>query len=401
MLPHDGSAQSANNKCMAARKLKNSWWIDLMFDHHRYRKRSPENSRAGAKAYEAVLRQTLARGAAVNRIGAQAQQEPTFSEFARRWFDEYVVSNNKQQEQRMKQYILRSELIPFFGRLQVGQITTHHVEQYKAAALKRGASKKTVNNRLAVLSKCLNSAYEWLQLPTIRPKIALLKCPPPQTNYLSADECELLLLNAEGVVRDMIVLALRTGMRQGELRGLQWSSINWENRSITVRHSLNDRTKTLESPKNNRERYIPMDSDVYEVLFKRKEQTGFVFLAEGRKPLDSQRIIRQLNKVRENAGLRKFTWHSLRHTFASQLAMRGAPLHVVQELLGHSTIVMTMRYAHVAPSALRAAIDLLSSKSMLDKEFGQPVVNRWLGTSQSKIAQQISVPENARVQAME
>ncbi|MDO8576553.1 MAG: tyrosine-type recombinase/integrase [bacterium] len=386
---------------MAVRKIKNTWWVDFMFDYTRYRKRSPENSRAGAKAYEALLQQKLARGAPIDKIGNGAQQGQTFAEFTRRWFDEYVVPNNKQQEQRMKKYILRSALIPFFGKIPLGQITTHHVEQYKAQALKKGVSKKTVNNRLAVLSKCLNSAYEWLQLPGALPKIKWLKCPPPPTNYLSADECELLLSNAGGVVREVMLVALRTGMRQGEIRGLQWSSIDWENRSITVRHSLNDRIKKLESPKNNRERHIPMDIDVYEALFRRKKDTGYVFLAEGNTPFDSQRIIRQLNKVREKAGLRKFTWHSLRHTFASHLAMKGAPLHVVQALLGHSTIIMTMRYAHVAPSALRAAIDLLNPKRLLDSEFRQPVVNQWPGTPQEEIAQKIHVHENARVQATE
>jgi len=342
-----------------------------------------------------VLRHKLSRDDAID--GREVQQEKTFAEFAQKWFDEYVVPNNKQQEQRMKQYILRSALIPFFGQLPMGQITTHHVEQYKAEALKLGASKKTVNNRLAVLGKCLNSAYEWLQLPGARPKVALFKCPPPQTIHLSAGECELLLSNVDGVIREMMLLALRTGMRQGEIRGLQWSSIDWENRSVTVRHSLNDRTKSLESPKSNRERHIPMDADVYEMLFRRKRETGYVFLAEGKTPFNSQRVVRQLEKVREKTGLRKFTWHSLRHTFASQLAMKGVPLHVVQALLGHSTIVMTMRYAHVAPSALRTAIDLLNPKQMLDREFWQPVVNEWSQTLQPEIVQETSPLENTRV----
>ena len=61
-------------------------------------------------------------------------------------------------------------------------------------------------------------------------------------DYLSPDECELLLANANGVIREMLLTALRTGMRQGELKGLQWSSIDWQNRSITVRDSLCDYT---------------------------------------------------------------------------------------------------------------------------------------------------------------
>jgi integrase len=362
---------------MAVRNIKNSWWVDLRANHTRYRKRSPENSRAGAQAYESVLRQKLARGEQMDNVQGTTQQALTFEQFAWKWYEDYVIPNNKYQEARMKKYILRAFLIPFFGKMSLEQITTQHVEQFKAQVLKVGTSPKTINNRLATFSKCMTTAYEWLKLSGTPPKVKWLKCPPPRTNYLSADECELVLAHAEGVVYEMILIALRTGMRQGEIRGLQWSSIDWENRSLAVRHSLNDRTKQLESPKSNRERHIPLDVDVYEALFKRKKSTGHVFLDTDGQPFDSQRLIRRLRDVRKKAGLRDFSWHSLRHTFASHLAMKGAPLHVVQALLGHSTIMMTMRYAHVAPSALRSAIAMLNPKTAVTTDFGQPVGNQW------------------------
>jgi integrase len=369
---------------MAVRKIGHSWWADFRVDYVRYRKRSPENSKVGAEAYEAHLRQKLARGALIDKSTQISQQEQHFAPFARQWYEQYVVPNNKYLEQRMKKYILGSSLVPFFGKMLIGQITTRHIEQYKAQTLREGVGRKTVNNRLAVLSKCIKTAYEWLGLSGTPPKIELLKCPPPPTNYLSADECSLLLSNADGVVREMILTALRTGMRQGELRALQWPSINWQNRTIAVRHSLCDRTKKLESPKSNRERHIPMDIDLYAALFRRKEETGYVFLDTDKQPFDSQRLIRRLEDVRARAGLRKFTWHTLRHTFASHLAMKGAPLHVVQALLGHSTITTTMRYAHVAPSALRTAIDMLNPKTALNVDFGQPVGNQWIEAIQQE-----------------
>jgi len=368
---------------MTARMIKKSWWVDFRFNYTRYSLRSPENSKAGAQAYEAVLRHKLARGESIVEATDLVQQKQTFEQFAWKWFDEYVVPNNKHSEQRSKKYILRSALIPFFGKLLIEQITTHHVEQYKAHALKEGTSRKTVNNRLAVFSKCIGTAYEWLNLSGTPPKVAWLKCPPPPTNYLSADECALLLSHAEGVIGEMILTALRTGMRHGELAGLQWSSIDWENRNITVRHSRCARTGKLESPKSNRERHIPMDIDLYETLFKRRQSTGYVFWDDGR-PFAPHRLLRELREVRYKAGLRPLGWHTLRHTFASHLAMKGAPLHVVQKLLGHSTIATTMRYAHVAPSALRTAIDMLNPKQALNADFGQPVGNQWIATIQQE-----------------
>jgi len=366
---------------MAVRKIRTSWWVDFRIGLVRHRKRSPENSKAGAQAYEAMLRQKLARGESIDAVAPQP--ELTFADFSKKWFEEYVIPNNKHQEQRMKAYILRKHLVPFFGKIPIGRIGTHQVEQFKARALKTWLARKTVNNQLAVLGKCIRTAYDWLRLSGMPPKIALLKCPPAQTDYLSADECELLFGAADGVIREVILTALRTGMRQGELRALQWSSIDWENRIIAVWHSLNDRLKQLEPPKSNRTRLIPMDIDVYEMLFKRKKQTGYVFLNEDNGPFDSQRLLRRLEKVRIKAGLRHFTWHALRHSFGTQVADKS-PLQVAQSLLGHSSIATTMRYVHVPSAALRQAIDLLNPKTAVRADFGQPVVNQRKSSQQQE-----------------
>ena len=137
------------------------------------------------------------------------------------------MPNNKPSEQKTKRYILNASLIPFFGKTPLGKITSHDIERYKAHAVKDGVSRKTINNRLTVLRKCMTTAYDWLELPGTPPKFVWLKCPPHAMDYLSPDECELLLAHADGVIREMLLTALRTGMRQGELKGLQWSSIDW------------------------------------------------------------------------------------------------------------------------------------------------------------------------------
>ena len=362
---------------MAARKIGNRWHADFRVEYKRYRKPSPENTKAAAEAYEAILRQKLARGEPIDRV-PDIERQQTFGEFAWQWFDEYVVPNNKPSEQRNKRHILRASLVPFFGKLNVAQVTGQNIEQYKVLMLKSGISRKTINNLLMVLSKCLKTAYEWLGLSGLPPKINWLKCPPPKIDYLSPDECELLSTYSNGVIREMILTALRTGMRQGELKGLQWSSIDWQRRSITVRHSRNDYTKQLESPKSNRERHIPIDLDVYTTLFNRKKSTGYVFTDADNEPLKGKYLEEHLNAVCKKAGLRKIGWHTLRHTFASHLATMGVPLNAVQALLGHSNITTTMRYAHLAPSQLRKAIDMLNPKTAFSTEFGQPVGNQWV-----------------------
>jgi integrase len=363
---------------MAVRKIKSSWWVDFRADHTRYRIRSPENSRTGAVAYEAMLKHKLARGEQIGRSATMGDQNQTFERFAWRWFEEYVTPNNKFSEARTKKYILKSSLIPFFGRMPVKDIKVYHIEQFKARRVKDGLANKSIKNHLSVFNKCLTCAYEWLVIAAKPPKILWPKCPPPETDYLSPDECELIVSHAKGIVHEMILMALRTGMRQGELKGLQWSSIDWENRVVIIKHSQCDREKTIGAPKNNRIRSIPLDPDLYEILYRRRGSTGYVFTNAKRKALTQDWLTYHLDKACKEAGLRRITWHVLRHTFASHLAMRGVPLNTVQTLLGHSTIVMTMRYAHVAPSTLRSAIALLNTKSQFaGADFGQPVGNQW------------------------
>lgn len=362
---------------MAVRKIKNRWYVDFRVEYIRYRKPSPENTKAGAEAYETTLRQKLARGEQIDRLVDVSKQNYTFEQFAWKWFEDYVMSNNKFSEQRAKKGVLTLHLIPFFGRLSPGEITTHHVEQFKAQQIKSGVSPKTLRNRLTILSRYLSCAHEWLNLDTHLPKIAWPKCPPVRTDYLSPDECELLLASAEGITYEMILTTLRTGVRQGELKGLQWQSIDWQNRSIVIRHSHCDVRKVLDTPKSNRARHIPLDTDVLTILHRRKKSGGYVFVDESLKPFYSKQLNYRLAEVCKKAGMRKITWHILRHTFASNAAMRGVPLQIVQQLLGHSTVKTTERYAHVAPSMLRTAIDMLNPKTQLNQTFGQPVGNQW------------------------
>ena len=95
----------------------------------------------------------------------------------------------------------------------------------------------------------------------------------------------------------MILVALRTGMRQAELRGLQWSSIDWLTRSVAVRHARDDYRKILVAPKNNRTRHVPLDVDVYAMLHKRKGDTGYVFLPVDGRPFTNDRLSAAMRRL--------------------------------------------------------------------------------------------------------
>ncbi|MCD4761941.1 hypothetical protein K8R32_03185, partial [bacterium] len=120
---------------MAVRIIKKSWWVDIRFARQRYRRRSPENTRAGAVAYEALLRGRLVRGESVDI--ESVKKTPKFRGYAESWLNTYVINNNKPSEQDKKESILRIHLNPFFGKISIDKITTHKVEVYKATKIKK------------------------------------------------------------------------------------------------------------------------------------------------------------------------------------------------------------------------------------------------------------------------
>ena len=284
---------------------------------------------------------------------------------------------------RGEKYILESHLVPFFGKSRISQITNLQIELYKAKKLDSGLSSKTGNNHLTVLAKCLRIAEEWLELEKL-PKIKRLKVPPQKFDFLTFEESDLLLRHADGIWYEMILTALRTGLRFGELRALDWSDINWATKLLTVRHSLCRYRNIKQTPKSNKERHVPLADDVCEALGKRRAEKGFVFGDGEGRPFDKKRLYRELKMICKKTGLRVIAWHALRHTFASHLAMAAAPMKAIQELMGHADITTTLRYAHLSSSTLKEVIDLLpTKKSMIN--FGQQAVNTY--TNLTKIEQ--------------
>lgn len=347
---------------MAVRRINSWYWIDFRVEGIRYRKRSPENSKAGAQAFESVLRQRLARGECVD--GKKRRHSQSFSEFSKFWFDTYVKSNNKPTEQRTKEWILRCHLVPFFGSLELPKITTIHVERFKALKQNEGQQAKSINNHLAVLSRCLTCAEEWGELEAV-PKMKRLRVEPRTIEFLSERECRRLLsYREESVLHSMIAAARYTGMRNAELRALRWSDVDFDRQQISVRHafSLNE----LTSPKNNRVRHIPMAGGLCRVLASRRKQDGFVFCDRDGSPIPYDTTLSALRRVCRKTGVRRIGWHVIRHTFASHLVTRGVPIRAVQQLLGHASIVMTERYAHLAPSTLHRAVSVLEQNETED-----------------------------------
>jgi len=349
---------------MAVRIIDKHWYVDLRSDGKRYRRKSPEDSKKGALAFQAVLLGRISRGEPID--GTPINTCPLFGDFVQQWFKSYVVANNKTSVRVTKRDIIKNHLTPFFGKHPLDQITSWMIEQFKTKKQKDGLKAKTINNILSVLRTCLAYAHEWELIDkTIR--IKALKTVPPPTKYLSIEELNLLLEDKQaGVWNDMTLVAAHTGMRYGELCGLHWEDVNLQTKTIHVRLSLV--RKEFTTPKSGKTRIIPMSEAVFTKLSLTDTHGPLVFMREDGRQITKGMGLPNLHKICDRVGIKRIGWHTLRHTFATMLVDRGRPLMVVKELLGHSTIKMTERYAHVPETSLTQAVlclDNLASEDSL------------------------------------
>jgi len=229
----------------------------------------------------------------------------------------------------------------------------------------RCLSPKTINNCLTVLRRMLVIAYKRGLIDKL-PEVEWLKSPRPEFDFFTFDEAERLLAAADGEWRTAILVALRTGMRQGEILALRWEDVDLVAGRINVRRNVV--WGHIGTPKSGKGREIALGNEVLAALKAHRHLRGpLVFCSMDGEMLTPGELKWPLWRACKKAGLRFVGWHVLRHTFASHLAMRGAPLKAIQELLGHATIMMTMRYAHLSPEVARDAVCLLDGLQAVTK----------------------------------
>ncbi len=157
-------------------------------------------------------------------------------------------------------------------------------------------------------------------------------------------------------LRDIILVAVATGLRRGELLNLRWADLDLDARRLLVRHRDGFRTK------GNAERRVPLAGEALNTLRRMEAERegdldGPVFVDRRGLPLKPARVSHRFKDMARLAGLdERIHFHSLRHTCGSWLAMKGVPMRMIQAILGHSTVSVTERYSHLAPDALDAAV---------------------------------------------
>ena len=281
------------------------------------------------------------------------------------YYDYLVAMNPKRAKQS---YMCIANTFKHLADRPLNDITAWDIQQWIAERRKLGRAPATISNAFNRLKAALNRAIEWDFLDSHNLNLVkLIRVDNTRIRYLSEEEERSLLaaldardlrlmserraVNHDGYadyLTPLVMLAMQTGMRKGELLSLQWQHITLSKRYLTIRS---------ENAKSKKSRTIPLNQTAFTLLSHWRMQNPVgdtVFTSQGAPITHTQRDWQALLK---DAGIEQFRFHDLRHHFASKLVMNGVDLNIVRELLGHADLKMTLRYAHLAPEHRVAAVN--------------------------------------------
>jgi integrase len=320
-----------------------SWYYDFKYRGERY------TGCVGAVS-KTVAKEILAKKKAEAVEGRyelpSKKPTPKLEEFAKEYFA-YYRANRRSRSAERHETSYRA-MSPTFGHMRLSDITPLAIERYKRQRQGVGISGVTINRELAFLKHLFSKAMEWGKVSE-NPvkKVRLYREENARTRFLSEEEEASLLAYCGPQLAPLVVTALNTGFRASELLSLTWSDVDCRRGVVTVRAGY---------AKNGEARSVPMNDTLTMVL-----KSGTLHAAKGDQVFCNQhgQPYRSFRTAFEHAvrqaGIQDFTFHDLRHTFASRLVMAGVDLPTVKELLGHRDITMTLRYAHLSTDHKQAA----------------------------------------------
>ena len=324
---------------MRTYQRKGVWYIDYSFNGRRVRKKVGTSRRFA----DCALREIEYRAMAGDSLDTVRPKKVLFENMC----DEYLVvaKANKTAKSYERDLTSTRTLLKVFRGQLLAEITPQELERYKC---QRAAcvAPSTVNRELGCIKHMFNVAVQWGYLRENRLRaVRKLKEPPGRVRYLNPDEIERLLACCSPVVRPIVIMALNTGMRKGEILHLRWGEVDLHNRLVKI-------TRT----KNNELKILPLNDRLYDLLLslERGRPESYVFANPNGKPYRD--VKKGFAAALRRAGIEDFRFHDLRHTFASRLVMAGVDIRTVQDLLGHKDIKMTMRYSHLSDVHMREAV---------------------------------------------
>jgi integrase len=350
-------------------KRRDKWILDYRDQHGVRRWETTNGTRKEAEHLLAQRLQEIGKG----EFQSQRDQM-TFDELSEAYKSGHVAVNVRENTRRDYERNIRLYLVPYFTGVKVRTITPEMIEAFRRHLLekeirikrgekeivKKGVGRRTINKCHTLLSAMLRYAlrYRWLSYNPAA-EVRKLRAEseqherPADENILSPSEVRKLLENAGDQWRPILLMAVSTGMRQGELLGLQWGDIDWTAKQVHVRRQYNSgRFSDLKTKFSRRKIGLP-DELIHELkkwkLRCPKGEHDLMFPNGAGNPENHGNLLRRgFYPALRHAGLRHIRFHDLRHTFASFLIAKNVHPKRIQALLGHSTIKITMDvYGHL------------------------------------------------------
>ena len=331
----------------------------------RYVGRSQREVRVKLQAARRALEQGIVLSGSSQRV----------EEYLTGWLEDSVQPSVRWTTHRAYSLCMR-RLFPLVGHLRLTALPPQAVRAAYAALLQKGLSRRSVEQTHTVLHRALRQAVLWgLMLRNPTEAVTVPRPIQREMHTISEQQVGRLFQASRGHrLRALWVLLATTGLRLGEARGLLWSDIDFAGGRLVVNRALQRQTGAgyvFVEPKTARSRrtvYLAPGTISVLIEHRRRQvedqlaagpewnKTGLVFTTSVGRPVDGTWAIKWFHRALEGAGLPRIRIHDLRHTAATHLLRRGVHPKVVQELVGHSTISLTLdTYSHVAP-ALNAEV---------------------------------------------
>ena len=347
---------------MTVRKRKDTgkWVSDFYYNGERIvRTLKFARTKKEAEQAEAVIMNQVFQQA----YGFEAKPDKLFENFVIETFLPYSETNKKSFTSDV---LICRVLVKAFRGKTLRQITPPMIEEFKQERLstptKHGQrrSPATVNRLLSVLSKIFSLASD-AEIIDHNPcrKVRKFRLNNQRVRVLSSEEETRLLtaLRDNELVKQIVIFALNTAFRRGEIFNLKWFDVDFGRGVIQIRES-----------KSNRMRVVPMNSIVRSLLSDLARRSEFVFPSPKTGGRLNQ-IKRSFRRAVAKAGIENFRFHDLRHTAATRMADVGADAFTLMKILGHSDIRMTARYTHATDASLRRAVANLEGISQFSDEL--------------------------------
>jgi len=329
--------------CGGTSEYMDNWYIRWKQNGVQHKKAIGPNKKHAEAALNRV-RLNIAEG----RAGLNTVKKTTWKDAADA-FDDYIEGHLRPKSQRQYRHSMRL-LKEYFGDMTLDQVTPDKVEQFKADRLK-SVKPSTVNRDITTIKRLFSLAEDWGMVENNKIRKVKKFEEVPCERFLSAEEEHRLLEECKTPHLKMAVLiALDTGMRKENVLSIQWRNINFASNVITVR---------LVKKRGHATVSIPMTRRLRTALRAHKKESKVMsqyVIPSPRNPHTHMKVDADFGfeTACKRAGLDGFRFHDLRHTFASNFAMRTGNLGALQEILGHSDPSVTKRYAHFAAQAKQA-----------------------------------------------